>query len=221
MGKNKIIVSSSILACDFMRLAEETQAVAAAGTDWIHVDVMDGVFVPNITLGIPFVAGLKRTVALPLDVHLMIVQPEKHVSSFVEAGADILTVHCENNANIHSTLMAIRQAGAKPAIAINPGTPAEMIETLLPFVDMVLVMTVNPGFGGQAFIPETLRKIRKIRNWIDERQLPVRIQVDGGLNKDTVRQCYEAGVDTFVAGTGVFRHPEGYAAGVRELRIDD
>lgn len=221
MKRNKIVVSASILSSDFMRLGEEVQAVVAAGTDWVHVDVMDGVFVPNITLGMPFVSGLRKVVSVPLDVHLMIVNPEKHIKAFVDAGADILTVHCENNANIHSTLMEIRNAGAKPAIALNPGTPAEMIEPLLSSVDMVLVMTVNPGFGGQAFIPETLEKIRKIRSWIDQKNLFVRIQVDGGLNKETVSQCYEAGADTFVAGTGVFKHPAGYETGIKELRIDE
>ena len=185
MQRNEIIVSASILASDFMRMGEEVQAVAASGTDWIHVDVMDGVFVPNLTLGFPFIEGIRKITTLPLDVHLMIIQPEKHIERFIEAGADILTVHCENNPNIHSTLLNIRKMGASPAIALNPGTPAEMVEPLLPFLDMVLVMTVNPGFGGQEFIPEMLEKMRKIRKWIDEKQLNVRIQVDGGINHET------------------------------------
>lgn len=218
MQRNEIIVSASILASDFMRIGEEVQTVAASGTDWIHVDVMDGVFVPNLTLGFPFVEGIRKISTLPLDVHLMIVQPEKHVERFIEAGADILTVHCENNPNIHSTLLNIRKMGASPAIAINPGTPAEMVEPLLPFLDMVLVMTVNPGFGGQEFIPEMLEKMRKIRKWIDEKQLNVRIQVDGGINHDTAGQCFAAGADTFVAGTSIFRNADGYAAGIRELK---
>ncbi|HOG61336.1 MAG TPA: ribulose-phosphate 3-epimerase [Flexilinea sp.] len=218
MQRNEIIVSASILASDFMRMGEEVQAVAASGTDWIHVDVMDGVFVPNLTLGFPFIEGIRKITTLPLDVHLMIIQPEKHIERFIEAGADILTVHCENNPNIHSTLLNIRKMGASPAIALNPGTPAEMVEPLLPFLDMVLVMTVNPGFGGQEFIPEMLEKMRKIRKWIDEKQLNVRIQVDGGINHETAGQCFAAGADTFVAGTSIFRNSKGYAAGIRELK---
>ncbi len=218
MQRNEIIVSASILASDFMRMGEEVQAVAASGTDWIHVDVMDGVFVPNLTLGFPFIEGIRKITTLPLDVHLMIIQPEKHIERFIEAGADILTVHCENNPNIHSTLLNIRKMGASPAIALNPGTPAEMVEPLLPFLDMVLVMTVNPGFGGQEFIPEMLEKMQKIRKWIDEKQLNVRIQVDGGINHETAGQCFAAGADTVVAGTSIFRNSNGYAAGIRELK---
>lgn len=201
-----------------MQLGNEVDAVVNGGADWVHVDVMDGSFVPNITIGVPVVEGLKKISAAPLDVHLMILQPERHISSFIEAGADILSVHVENNQNIHSTLTEIRRLGAKPSIVLNPGTPAEMIEPLLPFVDMVLVMTVNPGFGGQKFIPQTLKKIRVIRNWIDEARLDVDIEVDGGINEESIRLCSEAGANVFVAGTSIFRNPVGYGRAVRSLR---
>jgi ribulose-phosphate 3-epimerase len=218
MDKEKMIISASLLAANFMQAGDEAQAVTAAGTDWIHIDVMDGVFVPNITVGIPFVEALKPVSTVPLDVHLMIVHPEDHIRQFAEAGADILTVHCENNANIHSTLMEIRKYGVSPAITINPGTPAMMIEPLLSMVDMVLVMTVNPGFGGQKFIPETLSKIQQIRKWSDERNLNLNIQVDGGINEETARRCCESGANVFVAGTSIFKYPSGYAAGIQALR---
>lgn len=201
-----------------MQLGNEVDAVVNGGADWVHVDVMDGSFVPNITIGVPVVEGLKKISAAPLDVHLMILQPERHISSFIEAGADILSVHVENNQNIHSTLTEIRRLGAKPSIVLNPGTPAGMIEPLLPFVDMVLVMTVNPGFGGQKFIPQTLKKIRVIRNWIDEARLDVDIEVDGGINEESIRLCSEAGANVFVAGTSIFRNPVGYGRAVRSLR---
>ena len=213
-----IKLSASILAANFMQMGNEVDAAINGGADWIHVDVMDGVFVPNITLGIPFVEGVKKISSAPLDVHLMIVQPERHAAAFIEAGAEILTVHCENNPNIHSILTEIQRLGAKPAVALNPGTPAEMVEPLLPFVDMVLVMTVNPGFGGQKFISHTLKKIRTIRNWIDEARLKVDIQVDGGINEETIRLCSEAGANIFVAGTSIFRNPVGYGRAVRSLR---
>ncbi len=218
MDKENIIISASLLAADFMQAGNEAKAVIAAGTNWIHIDVMDGVFVPNITVGIPFVEALKPISTVPLDVHLMIVHPENHIRQFAEAGADILTVHCENNANIHSMLMEIRKQGVSPAITINPGTPAVMVEPLLTMVDMILVMTVNPGFGGQKFIPETLSKIRQIRKWRDERNLNLNIQVDGGINEETARQCFEAGANVFVAGTSIFKYPSGYAAGIQALR---
>lgn len=211
-------LSASILASNFMQLGNEVDAVVNGGADWVHVDVMDGSFVPNITIGVPVVEGLKKISAAPLDVHLMILQPERHISSFIEAGADILSVHVENNQNIHSTLTEIRRLGAKPSIVLNPGTPAGMIEPLLPFVDMVLVMTVNPGFGGQKFIPQTLKKIRVIRNWIDEARLDVDIEVDGGINEESIRLCSEAGANVFVAGTSIFRNPVGYGRAVRSLR---
>ncbi len=218
MMKRKTIISASLLSCDFMRAGEETQAVIQAGSDWIHVDVMDGVFVPNITVGIPFVEKLKKVSTVPLDVHLMIVRPELHVSDFSAAGADNLTVHVENNPNTFLTLQQIHAAGLKASIALNPSTPAEMAEPLLPFVDMVLVMTVNPGFGGQKFIPETLEKIRKIKNWLDEKKLNADIEVDGGINRETAALCAAAGANVFVAGSAIFGFPQGYAAGIRAIR---
>ncbi len=218
MNQEKRIISASMLASDFSQSGNEAKAVAAAGSDWLHIDVMDGVFVPNITIGVPFVQAMKKSVSIPLDVHLMIVQPEKHIHAFAKTGADILTIHCENNPNIHYTLMEIRKLGVRPAVAINPGTPAILVEPILPFIDMVLVMTVNPGFGGQKFIPETLSKIRQIRQWSDERNLNLNIQVDGGINGETAGLCAEAGANVLVAGTAIFGYPEGYAAGIQALR---
>lgn len=214
----KVKLSSSILASNFMQMGNEIDAVVNGGVDYVHVDVMDGVFVPNITLGIPFVEGLNKISSVPLDVHLMIVQPERHIEAFVKAGADILSVHVEGNPNIHSTLMEIRRLGAKPSIVLNPGTPASAIEPLLPFVDMVLVMTVNPGFGGQKFIPQMLKKIRTIKGWIDENRYDVDIEVDGGITEETIRLCVDAGANVFVAGTSIFRNPVGYARAMRSLR---
>jgi ribulose-phosphate 3-epimerase len=218
MKTKKEIISPSLLAADFMQIGNEIRNVTAAGADWIHADVMDGVFVPNITIGNPVVEAIKSVSSVPIDVHLMIVHPENHIQKFIKAGADILTVHCENNANIFYTLMEIRQSGISPAVAINPGTPVTMVEPLLSLVDMVLVMTVNPGFGGQKFIPDSLQKIMQIRKWSDERNLDLRIQVDGGINEKTARQCREAGADVFVAGTSIFKCPQGYAAGIKAIR---
>lgn len=215
---NKAIISPSLLAADFLQIGNEINSVIAAGADWIHVDVMDGVFVPNITIGNPVVAAIKAVSSIPVDVHLMIVHPEHHIQTFVKAGANILTVHCENNANIFYTLMEIRQSGISPAVAINPGTPVAMVEPLLSLIDMVLVMTVNPGFGGQKFIPDTLQKIKQIRQWSNDRNLDLRIQVDGGINETTACLCREAGADVFVAGTSIFKFPQGYAAGIQAIR---
>uniref|UniRef100_A0A832A1W6 Ribulose-phosphate 3-epimerase n=1 Tax=Desulfacinum infernum TaxID=35837 RepID=A0A832A1W6_9BACT len=203
MGKQKL--APSILSADFGRLAEEIQAVERAGADWIHVDVMDGHFVPNITIGPDVVKAVRRATSLPMDVHLMISEPDRYLEAFVEAGADWLGVHVEACVHLHRTVQRIRELGAMAAVAVNPATPLCLVEPILPHVDMVLLMTVNPGFGGQKFIPSVLSKIRELRRWIDERSLPVLLQVDGGVSVDTVDDLVKAGVDVFVAGSAVFQ----------------
>ncbi|RKH36074.1 ribulose-phosphate 3-epimerase [Corallococcus llansteffanensis] len=210
-------ISPSLLSCDFSRLAEEVRAIEAAGADWIHVDVMDGRFVPNITLGPVVVEAIKRVATKPLDVHLMIVEPEKYVEAFAKAGADVLTVHQEASPHLHRTLQQIRQAGAKPAVVLNPGTPLGTIEEVLGEVEMVLLMSVNPGFGGQSFIEATVDKVRRLRAMLDARGLDVDIEVDGGINAQTAKRVVDAGATVLVAGSYVFGSKD-YAAAIRSLR---
>ncbi|WP_375754524.1 ribulose-phosphate 3-epimerase [Corallococcus exercitus] len=210
-------ISPSLLSCDFSRLGEEVRAIEAAGADWIHVDVMDGRFVPNLTLGPPIVEAIKRVATKPLDVHLMIVEPEKYVDAFVKAGADVLTVHQEASPHLHRTLQAIRHAGAKPAVVLNPGTPLVAIEEVLGEVDMVLLMSVNPGFGGQSFIESTVDKVRRLRAMLDARGLDVDIEVDGGINAQTAKRVVDAGATVLVAGSYVFGAKDR-AAAIRSLR---
>jgi ribulose-phosphate 3-epimerase len=185
-------------------LAREVQQVAQAGADWIHVDVMDGRYVPNITVGIPVVASLKEHSSLPLDVHLMIQEPERYVEAFVRAGADILTIQAEATQHLYRTLVAIREQGAQAGVALCPATPLQAISHVLDLVDMVLIMTVEPGFGGQAFIPAMLDKVSELAELIQSRKLPVDIQVDGGINSHTIGPAARAGANVFVSGTGVF-----------------
>ncbi len=213
-----ILIAPSILAADFTRLGAQISEAQQAGADLIHVDVMDGRFVPNITMGPLIVEAARRATSLPLDVHLMIVEPERHIGAFVQAGADRITVHVETCPHLHRVVQQIREAGARPAVALNPHTPAVMVEEILPFVDMVLVMTVNPGFGGQQFIPQTLRKIEQIRTAIIQRGLAVDIQVDGGIDLLTAPQVVAKGASVLVAGTFIFGAPEGIAAAIASLR---
>ncbi|CAM3322683.1 ribulose-phosphate 3-epimerase [Corallococcus sp. ZKHCc1 1396] len=210
-------ISPSLLSCDFSRLAEEVRAIEAAGADWIHVDVMDGRFVPNLTLGPVVVEAIKRVATKPLDVHLMIVEPEKYVEAFAKAGADVLTVHQEAGPHLHRTLQQIRQAGAKPAVVLNPGTPLSAIEEVLGEVEMVLLMSVNPGFGGQSFIESTVDKVRRLRAMLDARGLDVDIEVDGGINAETAKRVVAAGATVLVAGSYVFGSKD-YAQAIRSLR---
>lgn len=214
----QITLSSSILSADFTNLKDQILQAEKGGIDWIHIDVMDGHFTPNITMGPMVTAACKRITSLPLDVHLMVEQPEKMIDAFIDAGASILTVHVEGNPNIHRTLQQIRSAGVKPAVAINPGTSYHALTDLLPFVDMVLVMTVNPGFSGQDFIPESLQKIAKVKAMCEELGVNPLIQVDGGIAEKTIQSAYQAGARVFVAGNAVFCHPAGIAAGIQCLR---
>ena len=198
-------IAPSILAAKFEILGEELASIEAGGADLVHVDVMDGRFVPNITIGPLVVEAVRRATSLPLDVHLMIVEPERYVEDFVHAGAATVGVHVETCPHLHRTLAQIREAGARACAVLNPSTPASAVEPVLGDLDQVLVMTVNPGFGGQKFIESTLPKIETLRRWIDERGLDVALEVDGGVDAATVGRAARAGADLFVAGTAVFR----------------
>jgi ribulose-phosphate 3-epimerase len=215
--KPAIRIAPSILAADFGMLAAEVQAVADAGADWIHVDVMDGHFVPNLTIGPPVLKAVRRATGLPLDVHLMIEAPERSLADYAAAGADRIGVHVETCPHLHRTLQQIRGLGKQACVVLNPATPALAIEPVLGDVDQVLVMSVNPGFGGQSFIDGVLPKIRQIRQWIDERELTVELEVDGGISPDTIERAARAGANVFVAGTAVFEKAD-YAAAIADLR---
>ncbi len=214
-----IIVAPSILSADFGRLADEVQAVDRAGGDWIHVDVMDGRFVPNLTIGPVVVAAVRKATAKPVDVHLMIVEPEHYLDDFAKAGADHLLVHCEPSATIHlhRTLSHIRSIGKSAGVVLNPATPLSQIEYVLHLCSVVLIMTVNPGFGGQEFLPEMLPKIAALRRLCDERGLDPVIEVDGGLSGDNAWRVIEAGANAIVAGSAVFHAPD-YARSIAAIR---
>ena len=213
----RVLVSPSLLSADFGRLAEEVRAVEAAGADWIHVDVMDGRFVPNITMGPVIVQAIKRVATKPLDVHLMIVEPERYIDAFVKAGADIVAVQVEVCPHLHRVLQQIRQAGARPAVVLNPYTPLSTLEEVLGDVDLVMLMSVNPGFGGQSFIEGAVDKVRRLKAMVDARGLSTEIEVDGGINAETARRVVEAGASVLVAGSYIF-HSKDYAAAIRSLR---
>jgi len=217
--KNQVIIAPSILSADFSRLGEEIKAVDEAGADWIHVDVMDGRFVPNITIGPLIVEAIRPVTKKPLDVHLMIVEPEKYVEDFAKAGADIISVHAEHNASphLHRTLGQIRELGKKAGVVLNPSTPLELIEYVLELCDLVLIMSVNPGFGGQSFIPGVVPKIRKLREMCDQKGLDPWIEVDGGLKANNTWQVLEAGANAIVAGSAVFKAPD-YATVIEQIR---
>jgi ribulose-phosphate 3-epimerase len=215
-----IILAPSILSADFARLGEEIRAAEGAGADWIHVDVMDGRFVPNITIGPPIVKSLRKTTKLPFDVHLMIVEPEKYVGAFAEAGADTISVHVEACTHLHRTLQQIRSLGKRAGVVLNPGTSEDALRYVMGLVDLVLVMSVNPGFGGQSFLPEVLPKVAAIRRMIDAEKRPIDLEIDGGVSEATARQIAKAGARVFVAGNAVFTHPGGYAEGISRIRAE-
>lgn len=213
-----LLIAPSILACDFGRLAEQIQEAERAGADVIHVDVMDGRFVPNITIGPLIVEACRRATDLPLDVHLMIVEPERYVEAFAGAGANWLTVHAETGVHLHRTLQLIREAGAGPGLALNPFTPLAVLREALPELGLALLMSVNPGFGGQNFIPATLERLATVRAWRDELSPECRIEVDGGINVETAGAAVAAGADVLVAGSAVFGSRSGIARNISDLR---
>jgi len=218
-SQKPVVIAPSILSADFSRLGDEVRAVDAAGADWIHVDVMDGRFVPNITIGPLVVKAIRPVTDKPLDVHLMIVEPEKYVADFAQAGADIISVHAEHNASphLHRTLSQIKELGKQAGVVLNPSTPLTLIEYVLELCDLILIMSVNPGFGGQSFIPGIVPKIRQLRQMCDQRGLDPWIEVDGGLKGENTWQVLEAGANAIVAGSAVFK-ADDYATAIEGIR---
>ena len=215
------IISPSLLAADFARLGEEARALEVAGADWLHIDVMDGHFVPNITIGPDVVKALKPHVSLPFDVHLMIAPVDPYLEAFAAAGADIISVHPESGPHLNRTLKRIRELGAKAGVVFNPSTSPNVIEWMMEDVDLILVMSINPGFGGQSFMSSQLQKIRQLRQMIDSTGRDIPLEVDGGVTPITAKQCVEAGATALVAGTAVFRGgPSAYAENIAALRGD-
>jgi ribulose-phosphate 3-epimerase len=213
-----IKLAPSILSADFTRLGEQVAEAARAGADYIHVDVMDGHFVPNISIGASVVASIRPVTSLPLDVHLMIEHPERYISDFVKAGADIITVHVEASPHLQSTIQAIKEQGARAGVSLNPPTPIGAVEEFLHHVDLVLIMSVNPGFGGQSFIPATLLRIAKMRKILDARGLSAELEVDGGINADNSPDIVKAGANVLVAGNSIFRAEDGISMALQRLR---
>ena len=211
-------LAPSILSCDFGRLAEEIAAAQDAGADWIHVDVMDGHFVPNITLGPAITRAARRVTRLTLDVHLMIEAPDRYLGAFAEAGADVLTVHQEACPHLHRTLQEVRELGLKAGVALNPATPVEAVRDVLPVTDLLLVMSVNPGFGGQAYIPGSTDKVRRARALLDAAASPAELEVDGGVDASNAAALAAAGATVLVAGSAVFGHSGGARGGIQAIR---
>ena len=217
LNNRNIEIAPSILSANFACLGDQIEAVERGGAGILHVDVMDGHFVPNITVGLPVVKSLARFTRLPIDAHLMITDPGTYAAQFVEAGAQMVSVHVEADAHLHRTVMSIKSAGAQAGVVLNPSTPVGAVEEALQFVDYVLLMSVNPGFGGQKFIPQTLDKVKRLRQMILERQLQVRIEIDGGVDRSNIESVVAAGAEIIVAGSAIFGQPDAEAA-VKELR---
>lgn len=211
-------IAPSILACDFSRLSDEIQAVEAGGADWIHIDVMDGHFVPNITIGPVVTKGARRATDLPLDVHLMIEDPDRYLDAFAAAGSDLLTVHVEACRHLHRTLQRIRDLGMRPGVAINPATPLKAVREVISDIDLLVIMSVNPGFGGQSYIPSSQDKVRRARAMLEEVSSGAELEVDGGVDATNAAAIVAAGASVLVAGSAVYGHPQGAAAGVRAIR---
>lgn len=216
MSNNKI--APSILAADYANFASELKRIEETSAEYVHIDIMDGQFVPNITFGADVVASMRKHSKLIFDCHLMVVNPERFVDAFAQAGADIMTIHAESTLHVHGALQKIKKAGMKAGVVINPGTPVSAIEPVLSLVDQVLIMTVNPGFGGQAFIPEMLEKVEKVAKIRDEKGYDFDIEVDGGVDNKTIKACYQAGANVFVAGSYLFKATD-LAAQVETLRV--
>ncbi len=215
---NKFLIAPSIIASDFTHLADEIAACESAGADWLHMDIMDGHFVPTITIGPLFVEACKRATKLPLDVHLMISNPDQYLEAFAKAGANTLTVHVETCPNLLQTIEKIKSLGCKAGITLNPLTPASALDVALPLVDLVLVMSVTPGYSGQSFMPEMIGKVEEIRNKLNALRSQAWLEVDGGIIAETLPLMYKAGANVFVAGNAAFKHPQGVGAGIKLLR---
>jgi len=216
--QDRIKLAPSILSADFARLGEQVAEATKAGADYIHIDVMDGHFVPNITIGAPVVASLRSWTHLPLDVHLMIEQPERYIPNFANSGADIITVHVEACPHLHRTIQVIKELGVKAGVALNPATPLSSIEEIMPHLDLVLIMSVNPGFGGQVFIPESLEKISHLHRMLDNKNLAIELEVDGGINVDNAPSIVEAGANVLAVGNSVFKTKEGISRALQRIR---
>ncbi len=214
----RYLIAPSILSSDFTRLGEQIREAAQAGADWIHIDVMDGHFVPNLTMGPFIVEACRRITELPLDVHLMVEAPERLLEAFARAGASNLSVHVETCPNLHRTLQTIHELGCKAGVVLNPATPASLVEPVLHMVDLVLVLSVNPGYSGQTFLPEVLPKVSFLRERLDEVNPQAWLEIDGGMNTDTLPRALKAGANAFVAAHAIFDHPEGITAGIHTLR---
>lgn len=215
---SEIKLAPSVLSADFARLGEQVAEATKAGADYIHIDVMDGHFVPNITIGAPVVASLRSWTHLPLDVHLMIEQPERYVSSFATSGANIITVHAEACVHLHRAIQMVKESGAKAGVALNPASSLNLIEEIIPYVDLVLIMTVNPGFGGQTFIPEMLQKIRRLRKILDDRGLNAELEVDGGVTTENASKIVKAGAKVLAVGASVYSAGEGISQALEKIR---
>ena len=214
---NRMKIAPSILSSDFSRLKDEIEAIEAAGADWLHVDVMDGHFVPNITIGPVVVESIRKVTKIPLDVHLMITDPDKYAREFIKAGADWISIHPDTCADPNASLRSIRELGAKSSVAVNPDVCVEKVEGCFPDIDMILMMTVFPGFGGQAFIPGVLPKIEQVRKTIDEKNLPILVEADGGIKADNIATVVRAGAEVIVSGSGIFKTPN-YAETIHRMR---